>query len=351
MLEEVSKILHRQAFTWRQRILFLRQLALVLQSGLPLLQAMELLRRRLDKKLQLVCLHLYQLLRHGSSLAEAMEREPSFFPQLTTQLVQAGELSGQLGTVLAELADYYEQQEKLRSFVIKAAIYPLLLLLAAFAVLLFFILYVLPMLAGVYRDMHMQPSASMELLLGVQQWLVNNPLLLASCLGFIIILSASYGRKAGLWLLKRSWCGNFSGLLYEIRFCKLLALLLDSGLNITLAVRTIASTMADSGFAKKLLLLDSRLQRGGDITLSLAGVSGLLSPLTLDLVSVGVATGCLPQMLREAASIGQQDLEARLTKLREVLAPLLLLSAAGMIAAVVCTVLGPLLELLSALPQ
>ena len=114
MLEEVSKILHRQAFTWRQRILFLRQLALVLQSGLPLLQAMELLRRRLDKNLQLVCLHLYQLLRHGSSLAEAMEREPSFFPQLTTQLVQAGELSGQLGTVLAELADYYEQQEKLR---------------------------------------------------------------------------------------------------------------------------------------------------------------------------------------------------------------------------------------------
>ena len=307
MLEEVSKILHRQAFTWRQRILFLRQLALVLQSGLPLLQAMELLRRRLDKNLQLVCLHLYQLLRHGSSLAEAMEREPSFFPQLTTQLVQAGELSGQLGTVLAELADYYEQQEKLRSFVIKAAIYPLLLLLAAFAVLLFFLLYVLPMLAGVYRDMHMQPSASMELLLGVQQWLVNNPLLLASCLGFIIILSASYGKKAGLWLLKRSWCGNFSGLLYEIRFCKLLALLLDSGLNITIAVRTIATTMAESGFAKMLLLLDSRLQRGGDITASLAGVKGLLSPITLDLVSVGAATGCLPQMLREAASMGQQD--------------------------------------------
>ena len=207
------------------------------------------------------------------------------------------------------------------------------------------------MLAGVYRDMHMQPSASMELLLGVQQWLVNNPLLLASCLGFIIILSASYGRKAGLWLLKRSWCGNFSGLLYEIRFCKLLALLLDSGLNIAIAVRTIATTMAESGFAKMLLLLDSRLQRGGDITASLAGVKGLLSPITLDLVSVGAATGCLPQMLREAASMGQQDLESRITKLREVLAPLLLLIAAGMIAAVVCTVLGPLLELLSALPQ
>ena len=139
----MSKILHRQAFTWRQRILFLKQLALVLQSGLPLLQAMELLRRRLDKKLQLVCLHLYQLLRHGSSLAEAMEHEPRFFPELTVQLVRAGELSGQLGTVLQELADYYQQQEKLRSFVLKAAFYPLLLLVAAVAVLLFFLLYIL----------------------------------------------------------------------------------------------------------------------------------------------------------------------------------------------------------------
>ena len=264
----MSKILHRQAFTWRQRILFLKQLALVLQSGLPLLQAMELLRRRLDKKLQLVCLHLYQLLRHGSSLAEAMAHEPRFFPELTVQLVRAGELSGQLGTVLQELADYYQQQEKLRSFVLKAAFYPLLLLVAAVAVLLFFLLYILPLLAGVYRDMHIQPSASMELLLRIQHWLVNNPLLIMLILGLTVVGIAIYGKKVGRWLLKRSWGGNFSGLLYEIRFCKLLALLLDSGLNITLAVRTIASTMADSGFAKKLLLLDSRLQRGGDITRS-----------------------------------------------------------------------------------
>ena len=344
-------ILHRQAFTWRERILFLRQLALVLQSGLPLLQAMELLRRRLDKRLQLVCLHLYQLLRHGSSLAEAMEQEHSFFPELTVQLVQAGELSGQLGTVLQELADYYQQQERLRSFVVKAAIYPLFLLGAALGVLLFFLLYVLPLLAGVYRDMHMQPTGSMELLLEAQRWLVSNPLVVAGILALMTFAVVFYGKKGFKWLLGRSWCGNFVGLLYEIRFCKLLALLLDSGLNITVAVRAIAATMAGSGFEQQLLLLNSRLQRGTEITASLAGVQGLLSPLTLDLVSVGAATGCLPQMLREAAGMGQQDLEARITKLKEVLTPLLLLVAAAMIGAVVCTVLGPLLEMLTALPQ
>ncbi|MGM9582982.1 MAG: type II secretion system F family protein [Phascolarctobacterium sp.] len=331
--------------------MFLRQLALVLQSGLPLLQAMELLRQRLDKKLHGVCLHLYQLLRHGTSLAEAMAREPKFFPDLTVQLVQAGELSGQLGPVLEELADYYQQQEQLRSFIVKAALYPFLLLAAAVGVLLFFLLYVLPILASVYRGMRLQPTPGMELLLQVQGFLVDNPLLVVCLLVGLALALRIFGKNVLLWLCRRPWCGNFYGLLYEIRFCKLLALLLESGLNITVAVQTIAKTMADSGFEQQLVLLDSRLQRGAEIITCMSGVRGLLSPLTLDLVSVGAATGCLPAMLREAARLGQQDLETRIAKLREIIAPLLLLVAAGLIAAVVCTVLGPLLELLSALPQ
>ena len=344
-------ILHGGAFTRQERILFLRQLALILQSGLPLLAAMELLRQRLDKKLHLVCLHLYQLLRHGSSLAEAMAKEQALFPDLTVQLVRAGEVSGELGAVLEELADYYQQQRELRSFVFKAALYPLFLLAAAMGVLLFFLLYVLPMLASVYEGMHMQPTASMELLLAVHHFLLAQPLLLVALLGAVAVALAIYGKRLVLWLLGKGWCGNFYGLLAEIRFCKLLALLLDSGLNITLAVQTIAHTMGNSHFQQQLLVLDSRLQRGTDITTSMAGVRGLLSPLTLDLISVGAATGCLPAMLREAAQLRQQDLQHKIAQLREILAPLLLLFVAMVIGAVVCTVLGPLLEMLSTLPQ
>lgn len=343
--------MHGGAFTRQERILFLRQLALILQSGLPLLSAMELLRQRLDARLHLVCLHLYQLLRHGSSLAEAMAAEQELFPDLTVQLVRAGELSGELGAVLEELADYYQQQEELRSFVLKAALYPLFLLAVALGVLFFFLLYVLPMLASVYQGMHMQPTASMELLLAVHHFLLAQPLLLLVLLAVAAVGLAIYGKRLTLWLLGKRWCGNFYGLLSEIRFCKLLALLLDSGLNITVAVQTIATTMAGSHFKQQLLVLDSRLQRGTDITTSMAGVQGLLSPLTLDLISVGAATGCLPAMLREAAQLRQQDLQHKIAQLREILAPLLLLFVAMVIGAVVCTVLGPLLEMLSTLPQ
>lgn len=345
------KILHRQSYTGRERIIFLRQLALILQSGLPLLQGMELLRRRLQKRLQLLCYHVYQLLEHGSSLAEAMEQEPRFFEPLTVQLVRAGELSGQLNAVLEELAAYYQHQEELRSHVLKAALYPVLLLLAASGVLLFFLLYILPILANVYAGMGIKPTGSMVFLLVLHTWITDRVVLVGGAVLALLVVLRLYGTRMGRWVLSRRWCGNFYGLLYEIRFCKLLALLLDSGLNITVAVRTIGQTMQETPFAKQLLVLDSRLQRGMEISTSMTGAAGLLSPLTLDLIGVGSSTGTLPLMLREAARLRQEDLQKRLARGKELLAPLLLVLVALVIAAVVCTVLGPLLEMLSALPQ
>lgn len=350
-LKEMRKIPYEKAFTARERMLFLRQLATILRSGLPILQALEILRLRLDKKLQLLCYHLHSLLRHGKSLADAMEEEERFFPPLAIQLVRAGEISGQLNPILEELATYYQEQEELRSFVLKAALYPLFLLAAALGVLLFFLLYVLPILASVYESMQLKPSASMAWLLSVHAWLGEHPLLLFSALLLAAVFLRSKGRKIFLWLFSRGRCGNFYSLLHEVRFCKLLALLLDSGLSITVAVATIAATMEGSKFAPQISLLNTKLLRGADIDASMAKVEGLFSPLTLDLIHVGAATGSLPKMLREAARIGQEDLHAKAEKFKELLAPLLLSVAALLIGSVICAVLGPLLEMLSALPQ
>ncbi len=331
--------------------MFLRQLALILQSGLPLLQAMELLQLRMDKKLHLLCYHLYQLLLHGSTLAEAMAQEKQFFPPLAIQLVTAGEVSGQLSVVLEELAAYYEQQERLQQFVIKTALYPLFLLCAALCVLVFFLLYMLPMLASVYAGMSIKPTGTMARLLAVHNFLTAYPWLSVAGIALLFILVKYCGGEAAAWMLSRRWCGNFYGLLYEVRFCKLLALLLDSGINITLAVKTIAGTMTESPYERQLLLLNSRLQRGVEIAASLAGVEGLFSPITLNLLGVGASTGYLPQMLREAAIIGEQNMQGRIAGLKEVLAPILLLLAALIVATVVWAVLEPLIEMLSALPE
>ncbi len=330
--------------------MFFRQLAVILQSGLPLLRAMELLRSRLDNGQTSVCYRLRQRLVRGSALAEAMAQEPAFFPQLAVKLVAAGEVSGQLWAVLQQLAAYYEEQEELRRFVVKAAIYPLFLLGAAACVLLFFMLYVLPVLTEVYAGMRVQPQGMLAALLQLHAWLGRHPWLSLALAAVGILVLVLLGRRGLRWVLGRSWSGNFYALIYEVRFCKLLALLLDSGLNITQAVAMVAETADDKRYRAQLLLLNGRLQRGLDLSTALTGAAGLFSPLTQALLDVGAATGYLPQMLREAARIGEDDLRIKLAKIREVLAPMLLLAAALVIAAVVCAVVSPLLEMMSVLP-
>lgn len=345
------KILHRVKATTKDRIVFLRQLALILRSGLPILEAMELLRLQLRGRMALSCYHVQRLLQHGSSLAEAMSKEKVLFTPLMVQLVSAGELSGQLSPVLEELAKYYEQQDKLRNYLLKSALYPLFLLAAALGVLIFFFLYILPILAGVYANMHMRPSGIMLTLLNFQAWLSTHVMLVGALLAGLALAVRFYGRSFCLWLLNKNWCGNFYSSIYEIRFCKLLALLLDSGLSITLAMQSIAASMTGSSYERQLLLLKSRLERGVDIATALSGVKGLLSPLSLSLVGVGVATGCLPAMLREAARLGEESLASKLMRFKELVTPLLLLVVAGIIAVVVCSVLGPLMEMIALLPE
>lgn len=113
----------------------------------------------------------------------------------------------------------------------------------------------------------------------------------------------------------------------------------------------VTDTMDDEQYAGQLRLLNSRLKRGIAIEQAAGGAKELFSPLMLELVCVGASTGYLPQMLQEAVTAGEQRLQQQLGRLQELLVPLLLLVAAIIIAGIVCIVIGPLFEMLSAMPE
>ncbi len=335
----------------RQRILFLEQLAIILQSGLPLLRGMELLSQRSDKTIVPLCYRMHQRLARGSSLAAAMKEESRFFPTLTVSLVRAGEESGALENVLEQLSQYYKMQEEMRGFVFKSLAYPGFLLVAAIAVFLFFMLYVLPSLGAAYESMGVHPRGMLSAILHLQQFVVGRPA--SSFVLFLFALTIlSYGiRQLITRMLRMPRFGNILGHIQEVRFCRILALLLESGMNITQAVDLIKETMDSRQSRHQLELLNGRLVRGFDISVAVKATTGFFSPLTCDLIMVGAATGYLPKMLAEAATIGERDLKTKLLKIKEYLAPLLLAVVALVIAVVVSVVVGPLLEIITAMPE
>lgn len=232
----------------------------------------------------------------------------------------------------------------------RAVTYPVFLLLASFCVLLLFLLYILPVLADTYSAMGVLPMGTLALLLTLKDALLQQPLAALALTAGVAAALFLLGRRLLRCFLRSRLSGNFHGLLLEVRFCSLLALLLESGVGITRAVAIVTDTIDDDRYARQLRLLNSRLQRGIAIEQAAGGAKELFSPLMLELVCVGASTGYLPQMLQEAVTAGEQRLQ-QLGRLQELLVPLLLLVAAIIIAGIVCIVIGPLFEMLSAMPE
>lgn len=344
------KIKLRQRYSLQQRIIFFRQLAVILQSGLPILRGLALLEHHADKKIRMICCRLQNSLRRGKSMAAAMEEEGDFFPTLAVKLAAAGEESGKLHIVLGELAAYYQKQWELQSFIIKSLLYPVFLLLASAAVLLIFAVFVLPVLVQSYTAMGIKLSPALQFVIILQEYMMNFPsLAIAEALSGAYLLFL-LGRALWRAFLRSSLSGNFHSLLLEVRFCKLLALLLTSGIQITQAVAIAAETVEDAGYARQLNLLNVRLRRGVAIE-ACADAAIVFSPLLLELVCVGASTGYLPQMLNEAAALGAKRLEEQLGRFKQLFVPFILLLAAVTVAGVVMTVVGPLFTMLSALPE
>ena len=343
-------MLLRSKYNLEKQIVFFRQLAAVLQSGLPLLRGLQLLERQSEGDL-LLYYRLRTSLSRGSSFAEALAAEPEHFSRLAVSMAAVGEESGELSNLLLQLADYYERQDRLRRFVQQVLIYPLLLLVAALLLLLLFGFYILPVLLETYTAMGIKPAGSLVLVLRLRSLLLEEPLLGVLSLVLLTVALLAGGRRLLHWFLRSRWSGNFHGLLIEVRLCKLLALLLEAGLAITRAVSIAMATVEDEECVTELRIFNSRLRRGLAVEQAAAAAEGLFSPLTLELICVGAATGYLPRMLEEAASAGEVRLTEQLERLRQLLVPVLLLMAALIVAVVIITVISPLFELLTALPE
>lgn len=330
----------------RQRMLFFRRLAVLLKSGMPLLQSLKLISANTDGRTADICRNLCDSLYGGQSMSEAMAGCSGLFDPLSAAMAEAGERSGRMEMVFEELALYYGRRDELRNFVIRSALYPAFLLISSACVLLFFLLYVLPVLGEAYASLQIRDT-------GLLQWLLAANNVLSEYGNFFLIFLISglilFHRLISAVLLKKmtgSLLGNFT----EVRVCRLIGMLLESGVSITEAVKLAASASGDGIYAGRLLMFCSLLRQGSDIETAARKVPGLFCPLTEGMIAVGAATGYLPEMFNEAAELLEKDMRARLERLREIFAPLLLLAAAFAAGAVIYSVTSPLFGLIEAVP-
>lgn len=333
--------------------LFSKELAVLLGAGIPLLEAIVTLREKEVVAATAAALAAVEdRLRAGDALSAALARRPEAFDALFVAVVSSAERTGQLREALRSHAAYLDWVEQLRDRLVSASVYPLLLVFAGTAVMLFLLIYVVPRFAGLLDGVGGDLPAASRVLLALGAWTGSHPL--ASAAIAVALLAAPWLAWQQPSLRERLVAGMWSvpilsarlRLLALARLYRTLSMLLSAGVPVVPALRTARAVIAPH-LRGALDAATARVGRGERFSEALFQ-EGLTTPVSVRMMRVGERSGSVGAMLAEAAAFYDEEL-TRLTEfVSRLVSPLLMLLMGGLIGAVVVLMYMPIFQLMEA---
>jgi len=334
----------------RSQVLWLtRELHLLLATGMPLREALASLARSAPRGMGLVCRTLRDDITKGESLAGALSRHPEWFDGLYASMVQVGERSGELSTVLGNLAQHLQQQGDFRRQMQTALLYPKLVALVAFAVVVFLMSAVVPRFITVISRRGGRLPLPTLILQHVSGFFAANWHwcllgLLALWLAWRLLSTTTRFRLAWeAFLIRLPVVGPVRQKQAAQHFSVMLCVLLKGGVVLSRALRQLSETADNPLVAGEAERMHQRLRVGGGLTTTERGP--IFPPSFSDMLAAGQESGALESVLETAAAAYSGDVEAATKKVAALVEPLAILMVAAVVAFVVAAVLLPVFEL------
>ncbi len=331
--------------------LFTRHLATLIQSGIPVEEALHATAKQTRKpRLQAVVMSLRSRVLEGHTLADGLAEFPGVFNPVYCALVRSGEKSGDLAEVLNQLAEYTEESQKLRGTVLQALIYPLVLTVVAIGVIGVLMAYVVPKVVAQFDHY----GQALPLLTRVL--IVISDATVAYWPYLFLLLAALFG-GARWWLhdetRRRRW-HRFSlrlpvlgALLQELdsaRMLRTLGILVASGVSLVEAIQVARDTLSNLHLQSGMDQVSKDVREGKSFSFSLQQV-GQLPPMAVYMISSGEQSGELEAMIKRAASNLERELASRVQIFTSLFEPLLIIVLGLVVLAIVLAILLPILQL------
>jgi general secretion pathway protein F len=329
---------------------FTRDMALLLKAGARLDAALELLSGDSDVgRLRPVVGKLRAALLGGESFADAVADHPALFPPMYSALVRVGEVSGTLDQVLEMLGAERARSEAMRRKLTDAMQYPAFVLAAAAAVMLFFILFVLPQFSAVLQDFGTKQDTALGAFIKLSDVLRANAT--AALLGTAAVIALVW------WLLRRpgasaaivntlSRMPGIRGIFQYYRtslFCRNLGVLLGSGVNLTATLRILVDIMAVTGNEASWTAAADRVRHGGKLSDALS-VASSLPPMAVRMLRLGEETGQLPALAGRVAEFYEAKLQRSLDRIVGIVGPLAIVTISTVVGGLIVSVMTALLS-------
>jgi general secretion pathway protein F len=331
--------------------LFTRQLASLLEAGLPLEQAFTALLEQAERSyVRDLVASIRAEVMGGVSFSDALSRHPRDFAEIYRALVAAGEQIGQLARVLSRLADYIERSNALVQKVRLAFIYPAIVTVVAFAIVIFLLTYVVPQIVSVFANTKQKLPLLTVMMLAVSNFVRTYGIFVAiAAIGAFVawrraLRNPDLKQRFHTWLLTAPVYGKFERSMNTARFASTLAITTGSGVPILRALETSRDTL--SNVAMKALVEEAAASVREGVGLGRAlSAQKHFPPMLVHMIRAGEITGELPAMLERAAASQQADLERRALTIAGLLEPALILAMGVVVLLIVLAVLMPIIEI------
>lgn len=333
---------------------FTRQLATLVDAGLPLLRGMRVLERQeRDKRLKGIINELAISIEGGATFSESLAQHPKTFNRLYVNMVKAGELGGVLEVVLNRLSEFMEKAQKIKGKVIAAMFYPVAVMVVAVGILALLMIVVVPKFEAIFKDMlegEALPGFT-RFVLGVSNTIKNNLLgtigvIFLCVVAFKIFSVTKFGRRVVDKLkMKIPGLGPVISKVAIARFTRTLGTLVSSGVPILQALTIVRETSGNVIVADAVNAIHESVKEGETITQPLEA-SGVFPPIVISMVDVGEQTGALPEMLMKIADNYDEEVDNAVSAMTSLLEPVMIVFLAVIVGSIVIALFMPLIVLM-----
>jgi type IV pilus assembly protein PilC len=333
-------------------LLFNQQLAAMLRAGLPVLQALGILARRVKTgSFKNVLDDVENRVRGGMALSEAFAMHGNVFPRLYTASILAGERSGDLDQVLLRYVNYTKTITELRRKLKKTLIYPCILITASIGLIILMTTYIIPKFATLYETTSGKLPVLTQVVVGTANTVKGNltwlgPLILGAIIFVYFWRRTEAGKyKIDEWMLKLPVIGELIRQNTTSQLTRSLSTLLAGGITLLESFEIASESVTNRALRKTMQLVASRIRSGQSFTDSMQE-AGWVPPLALDMIGVGERSGSLREMLDEVAGFFDAELDVKITALTALIEPVILVVMGAVVMTILLAMYLPILQLM-----
>lgn len=333
--------------------LFTRQLATMVNAGLPIIRSFKILEEQTrNPMLQRAVADITVNLEGGIALNECMAMHPKIFSPMYVSMVKAGETGGALDTILNRLADTLERDREINSKIKSASIYPIMILSVAFIVVIFILTFVMPVFVEQFTASGAELPAFTAFFMGISYFIKDNGLILLILLILLIAGLKWLGTKPQGRLffdrlyLKLPIVGKATNRIAVSRFTRILGTLIKSGVPILEALEVLKGVVGNQVIANAIGEAKESIREGQSIATPLAA-TGVFEPMVTQMIAVGEETGSIDDMLERMAVFYDNEVTFAIDALLKSLEPIMIIFVAGIIGAIIVATYLPVFNIIT----